>query len=365
MDHKSKCVIATKILICAAIFHFLCSGLNLNLNSRTRNVAINDVLFDEVQRLRDTLSIANHTIANGALRIKQLTKALNSLKSSKSLKCEKRIDVIKENSLFPKIVPIPMAFSYSVNRVPSVHNSWWTGPFKSGWGNSVFGAFKKFLTSNTVHIDFGAWIGPTVLFAANIAKRVIAFECDPYAEAELTANIRVNPHLSHKISVSSLCISNHIHSTEMTGRGGSRSIISTVGKETFDPIANISKTKWKVNCVPLIKILKEQKLLDGSSDLFIKIDTEGAESIILPSFHEWLSKLDSKIKPTILVSMHSKFSNLKQKPAAIRGILKTFSVFKYATPWGHPLKRSGSSWNESYLVSACGGCDILLTDKEY
>jgi hypothetical protein len=63
--------------------------------------------------------------------------------------------------------------------------------------------------------------------------------------------------------------------------------------------------------------------------------------------------------------MHSGFSNLNEKPAAIRGILKTFSIFKYATPWGHSLEISGSSWNASYLVSTCGGCDILLTHKEY
>jgi hypothetical protein len=80
----------------------------------------------------------------------------------------------------------------------------------------------------------------------------------------------------------------------MTSRGGSGSIISTAGKGRFDTVANISKTKWKVDCVPLIKILDEQKLLDGSNDLFIKMDVESAEAIILPSFHEWLSKLDSK-----------------------------------------------------------------------
>jgi uncharacterized protein YlxW (UPF0749 family) len=79
MGRQSKHVIATTILIfliCAAIFKFLFSGSNVNLNSSTRN----DVLFDEIQRLRDALSIANQRIANDADRIKQLRQELDSFK---------------------------------------------------------------------------------------------------------------------------------------------------------------------------------------------------------------------------------------------------------------------------------------------
>ncbi|CAF2254585.1 unnamed protein product [Rotaria magnacalcarata] len=149
-----------------------------------------------------------------------------------------------------------MLFSFSVNRtIITLFDIWWRKDFTGGGENGTFGVFQKFLTPNTVHIDFGAWIDPTVLFAANIAKRVIAFECDPYAARELIANIRVNPYLSHKISVSSLCISDHIHSTKMTGHGGSGSTIKTVGKEHCSLIANITKTEWTVHCVPLLRVL--------------------------------------------------------------------------------------------------------------
>ena len=323
------------------------------------------LLVKETERLTNTLLLTNEKLASEIVRVKQFGEQLDALRSVKPVPCEQQPTLNEESEVFPSIVPLSMPFSYSVNRTTvGHHNIWWDRDFKAGWGNETLHAFKKLLTPNTVHIDFGAWIGPTVLFAANIAKRVIAFECDPYAERELLSHVRANPYLSHKISVSSLCISDHIHSTTMTGRGGSGSTVNTVSKEHFDRIANISKTVWTVNCVPLLKILEEQRLLDGNSDIFIKMDTEGAESIILPSLYEWLSKLDAKTKPTMLVSMHAQFSRLSEKPDKIQQILKTFSTFRYATPWGAAQRKESSSWTEAYLISDCAGCDVLLTDKE-
>ncbi len=43
-----------------------------------------------------------------------------------------------------------------------------------------------------VYIDIGAWIGPNVLYAANIFKKVIAIEPDPVALERLDANLRIN-----------------------------------------------------------------------------------------------------------------------------------------------------------------------------
>ena len=367
-------------IICGTILYFLFSSSGSNQNddiksattdaiayrNNSSTLSMNDFLMNEVERLRNALSLADDKMSKDIIRIKELSNELELLNSSKELLYAQIASKIEEKEIFPSIIHIEMPYSYSVNRTNiSHHNRWWNNDFKTGWGNSIFNAFKKYLTSNTVHIDFGAWIGPTVLFAANIAKRVIAFECDPYAERELIANIRVNPYLSHKISVSSLCISDRIHSTKMAGEGGSGSVINTVGQEHFGKIKQITNRIWTVHCIPLFNILEEQKLLDGSNDLFIKIDTEGAEAIILPTFYQWLVELDSKTKPTILVSMHSQFSKLSQTPEAIKGILKTFSAFKYATPLGESIKKESNSWNETYLVSHCETCDIILTDKEY
>lgn len=286
--------------------------------------------------------------------------------SRQETSCADVVASLKQKDIFPAIVPVRMPFNYTVNRTyQGRNNTWWDKSFKAGWEHLTFAIFRQFLTPNTVHIDFGAWIGPTVLFAAKIAKRVIAFECDPYAELELIANVRVNSNFSHKVSVSSLCISDQVYSTEMAGRGASGSVISTVGEKHFKLTKNSTKTSWTVQCVPLLKILEEQKLLDGNSDLFIKIDTEGAETIILPSFYEWISQLDSKTKPTIYVSMHLYMTNIPESSAGIKAILRTFSLFKYATPVGYLKKKTGTSWTESFLVSNCLGCSIILTDKEY
>ena len=56
------------------------------------------------------------------------------------------------------------------------------------WERNTHKIFDKFLDSNHSYIDIGAWIGPTVLYGAQIAKKVYAIEPDPIAFKELEKN---------------------------------------------------------------------------------------------------------------------------------------------------------------------------------
>lgn len=52
--------------------------------------------------------------------------------------------------------------------------------------------FDKYIDDKTIYIDIGAWIGPTLFYAAQIAKKSIAIEADPVAYDRLSENLRMN-----------------------------------------------------------------------------------------------------------------------------------------------------------------------------
>jgi FkbM family methyltransferase len=255
-------------------------------------------------------------------------------------------------------------FGISANRYkPSISENWfWKSIGK--WEKSTFATFHRYIHANTTVIDFGAWIGPTVLFSANLAKRVIAFECDPYAMAELSQNVLLNPRLSHKISISRLCISDKRERLQMSGRGGSTSTLNSVSAERFRKYKTSEnsfdgfegkKEEWEVDCVPLADIIEENQI---TGDVFVKIDTEGAEAFIVPSLKKWLESRRHHL-PTIFVSMHSGYSQLDKKPELLNGFLEIFKMYEKVMVIGE-TSIHGSEWTAEKLAR-CSFCDIIMT----
>jgi hypothetical protein len=60
------------------------------------------------------------------------------------------------------------------------------------WEPYTFATFSQLVDAETYVIDFGAWIGPTALFLASRAKKVVALEPDPAAFVELQLNAALN-----------------------------------------------------------------------------------------------------------------------------------------------------------------------------
>lgn len=72
----------------------------------------------------------------------------------------------------------------------------WEDQFAAGiWEPDTLGAIRDILTSRSGgrYVDVGAWVGPTVLWAAEYAAEVIAVEPDPWAATVLRHNLRLNP----------------------------------------------------------------------------------------------------------------------------------------------------------------------------
>lgn len=161
------------------------------------------------------------------------------------------------------------------------------------------------------------------MFASTLAKAVIAMEPDSAAFQTLTQNVALNPHLN--IKALRKCVS-PIHE-EVTMRAG--------GIMQGDSMSQVergghSKSKDGVQCSPLLAIIEEHNL---HPPLFIKIDVEGMEAEIVPSWKSWIPKL----RPTIFLSMHQ---HLRQyKDSEKKGVLEVLSLFPYV-----------------YLVTDCLDC---------
>uniref|UniRef100_A0A7S4PXH1 Uncharacterized protein n=1 Tax=Alexandrium monilatum TaxID=311494 RepID=A0A7S4PXH1_9DINO len=71
------------------------------------------------------------------------------------------------------------------------YSKFWRRQYSS-WEPGTFRVLEQFARGAVV-LDVGAWIGPTALWAAHVARRVVALEPATKAFEELTANLRANP----------------------------------------------------------------------------------------------------------------------------------------------------------------------------
>lgn len=97
-------------------------------------------------------------------------------------------------------VTFPDGATVAVHRSPASYGEFthffWTRLQEGNWEDTTFTAFRGCLApaaAATTVLDFGSWIGPTVLYAAALgAGQVLSFEPDPAAFAELSVNVGLN-----------------------------------------------------------------------------------------------------------------------------------------------------------------------------
>lgn len=58
-------------------------------------------------------------------------------------------------------------------------NEYWDSIEHGNWEPETYHAFKMLIRTTDTYIDFGAFIGATVLFAQNLCERSYAVEADP------------------------------------------------------------------------------------------------------------------------------------------------------------------------------------------
>jgi FkbM family methyltransferase len=153
-----------------------------------------------------------------------------------------------------------------------------------GWEPRTFRVLRTVLSGSLgrVYIDIGAWIGPTVLFAAQLASAVYAFEPDPVAFSSLAANVAANPQLASRAHIYPLCVAPDGQARRFFGVAGS-SEASAVHRGNTAPDG--TQGQWTAACVTLQRFMRQQRVARGDVAL-IKIDVEGMEAALLPSLVE-------------------------------------------------------------------------------
>lgn len=172
------------------------------------------------------------------------------------------------------------------NTYLKVKNHWfWDEYDQCGWEPQTYDIYKKYLNIQTKYIDIGAWVGMTIFFAAETGvKEIYAIEANPVSYGLVAQNCKINKK-TNKAKLSNVCITDKDDEEIRFGHSTSSA-------------SSIRGNEYTVKTKTLNTYLKDNNLLDD--DLFIKIDIEGAEELIIKDLEE----LAKKPNLTIYLSFH-------------------------------------------------------------
>jgi FkbM family methyltransferase len=185
--------------------------------------------------------------------------------------------------------------------------NWFANNKLDKWEKDTFHILEYYKNhKESIYIDIGAWIGPTVLYSANIYKKVIAVEPDPVALKRLKQNINANKFNNIVLIEKGLSSSNG--TSQFGGNGPLGNSESTLLISNKDDYLSYKGRHTKVhthNDIVSIKtitietLIEEHKINPDHISL-IKMDIEGGEKIVVPSLVNFLNKH----KPIFYISLH-------------------------------------------------------------
>ena len=199
--------------------------------------------------------------------------------------------------------------SFLISKDDQYSMDWFSNNKLDRWEQDTFHIFEYYKNNKGIYIDIGAWIGPTVLYCANIYKKVIAIEPDPVALSRLKKNISANNFNNIVLIEKGLSSENGI--TQFGGNGSlgnSESTLLIANKEEYLSYeGRHTKTHNHNEIVEIetitIEKLIEQQNIDTQNISLIKMDIEGGEKIVVPSLVNFLNTY----KPVFYISLHRCF----------------------------------------------------------
>ena len=184
-------------------------------------------------------------------------------------------------------------------------NNFFTHADFSFWENETFYVLEYYKNhKKSLYLDIGAWIGPTVLYSANIYNKVIAIEPDPVAIKVLKDNISLNNHTNITLVEKGLSGNNGqsiFGGNGVLGNSASSLIIANINYELQKGFAEgLDHTFTTViDTMTIDTLIKEQNINPEDISL-IKMDIEGGEIIVVPHLKNFLQEF----KPVLYISLH-------------------------------------------------------------
>jgi len=191
----------------------------------------------------------------------------------------------------------------------------WHNAANEMWERETFLIFNRYIGESTTVVDFGTWIGPTLLFHGQFSKASYGMEADPAAYAVAEHNVELNekhnPSWGGRVSVDSGCVSRPEDVGTMAMRASGSAGVSTsgIGEHVFQQFRDVGKSpiRWEVRCYTLPDLFDDYwGIRKPYEDVFLKIDVESYECKLVPSFYDWLR--EETHLPTMYVSFHPQFA---------------------------------------------------------
>lgn len=217
-------------------------------------------------------------------------------------------------------------------------HKFWDSVQDGTWEPETFDIMEKYLKKGYSYIDMGAWIGPTVLFGAQLAKKCYAFEPDPVAHKSLQHNLNLNPHISNVI-IRTEAIGDHTGLMEFGARG-------EYGDSCSSFLCN--KDPIIIKSITIEDFYRELNIKDCN---FIKMDIEGGEFIVLPAMKDILQTH----KPTLYLSLHTPW--FPNKDEYMANILRILAIYK------NIYNTKGDLLTLTEVAQLEGFTSIVATDK--
>jgi FkbM family methyltransferase len=168
--------------------------------------------------------------------------------------------------------PVPWA-NIQFQKAKMLHHvQFWRKVSRGRWKPDTYRVLAEFLNRNSVYYDIGAWIGPTVIFAATKCKRVVCFEPDPIAFQYLLWNINLDE-LHNVLPINAA----------LAGRKALMRV-ARFDRRLGDSMTSLLKTCSTEGAADVLALTWEAwiGIYNGEPPDFLKIDIEGGEFALLP-----------------------------------------------------------------------------------
>lgn len=220
--------------------------------------------------------------------------------------------------------------SYAVVDDPR-HARLWSRLEAGLWEPDFFAALALCLPPGGLHLDVGAWIGPTVLHAAGIASRVVAVEPDPVAMAALVANLALNLERAGRVELVAGAAGVEDGLVDLYAKQLGESLTSRF------PVAGARRIACAAVCVERLL----DRALGEAAHVVVKVDVEGGEYALVPALAAALARRG--IAADLLVSLHGALLAPADRPGPVeaasfaRALADLGVVHGWAEGAWHPL----------------------------
>lgn len=202
-------------------------------------------------------------------------------------------------------------------RVDPNHWRFWRKAARGLWEPDTLALLEQQLSPQMIVCDIGAWIGPTVLFAARRCRHVYCLEPDTTAYAELLRNLQLND--VRNVTPFNLALASGDGMRRMASFGGEPgdsqySLLAATEASDAAQVPCLSWAHWRA--------LVQPPRID-----FLKVDIEGGEFELLPSMAGALAA----DRPRLLLSTHAPYLAREARAPAMRRLADALHAYRRCT----------------------------------